>query len=50
MYLNGIWAIGPFKGSSSFWARIKLQVNMINIKECSTLNIQHDKNQNVLFA
>ena len=22
MYLNGIWAIGPFKGPSSFWARI----------------------------
>ena len=22
MYLNGIWAIGPFKGPASFWARI----------------------------
>ena len=27
MYLNGIWAIGPFKGPSSFGARINPAVH-----------------------
>ena len=27
IYLNGIWAIGPFKGPSSFWARINPDIS-----------------------
>ena len=31
MYLNGIWAIGLFKGPSSFWARIIPDIVMMII-------------------